>query len=60
MKPHKKCVEESKKRCWCIHDFISSLPTKNELDKILKGFGVSDVLGQRYKLVEALNERING
>ena len=27
-KPHEKCVEKSKKHCWCIVDFINEITTK--------------------------------
>jgi len=60
MKPHEICIEASKKRCHCIIDFIEELPNRAEIESILKGFGVSEMLGQRYKLTDALDKRING
>lgn len=31
MRPHEKCIEFSKKHCWCISDFIDELPNEEEL-----------------------------
>ena len=35
-------------------------PSEEEIDQICKGFGVSEMLGQRYKLVKAIHKRIRG
>lgn len=37
MKPHKKCIERSKKHCWCISDYTNeSEELKEKLVKYLR------------------------
>lgn len=62
MKPHKKCIEESKKRCWCIADYIDetekfkqNLPNKEELIKIAERIGNYKCLNE---LIKILNKRL--
>ena len=36
MKPHEKCIKESKKRCWCMADFADQEQLKEDNWKTLR------------------------
>lgn len=59
--PHKKCIEDSKKRCWCISDFIDEVIIEKDLEMIgFKNKKFKNLIKEKLNQIPFYEEIIKG